>query len=206
MTVLALQRPGPPRGDPDDVAADRTGVFTSGIIATRDGHRIALFVTGRRHAGEHLARILADRTADLGPPRQMCDALARNLPKPLAVIVGHCLAHARRHVVDVVPSFPTECRRILEALGTVYRHDAEARGQGLSPAARLSYHQTHSGPVRPPQRNHRARPDSSRDATQLCRKDTDRGARSAGPPDMSQAATQRAPATTSAYRNVSSRR
>jgi hypothetical protein len=24
----------------------------------------------------------------------MCDALSRNLPKPLAVIVGHCLAHA----------------------------------------------------------------------------------------------------------------
>jgi hypothetical protein len=147
MTVLALQRPGAPRGGPDDVAADRTGVFTSGIVATRDGHRIALFVTGRRHAGENLARILADRMADLGPPIQMCDALSRNLPKPLAVIVGYCLAHARRHVVDAVPSFPAECRRILEALGTVYHHDAEARGRGLSPEARLTYHQTQSGPV-----------------------------------------------------------
>ncbi|MBI4262997.1 MAG: IS66 family transposase [Acidobacteria bacterium] len=147
MTVLALQRPDAPRGAPDDVAADRTGVFTSGIVATRDGHRIALFVTGRRHAGENLARILAERAADLGPPIQMCDALARNLPKPLAVIVGHCLAHARRHVVDVVPSFPADCRHILEALGTVYHHDAEARTQGLSPDTRLTYHQTHSGPV-----------------------------------------------------------
>jgi transposase len=147
MTVLALQRPDAPRGDPDDVAADRTGVFTSGIVATRDGHRIALFVTGRRHAGENLARILAARTADLGPPIQMCDALSRNFPKPLDVIVGHCLAHARRHVVDVVSSFPAECRHILEALGTVYHHDAEARARGLSPDARLTYHQTHSGPV-----------------------------------------------------------
>ncbi len=147
MTVLDLQRPGAPRGDPDDVPADRTGVFTSGIVATRDGRRIALFVTGRRHAGENLARILAERTADLGPPIQMCDALSRNLPKPLAVIVGYCLAHARRHVVDVVPSFPAECRRILEALGAVYRHDAEAREQGLSADDRLAYHQTHSGPV-----------------------------------------------------------
>jgi hypothetical protein len=147
MTVLALQRPDAPRGDPDDVSPDRTGVFTSGIVSTRDGHRIALFVTGRRHAGENLARILAERTADLGPPIQMCDALSRNLPKPLAVIVGHCLAHARRHVVDVVPSFPAECRRILEALGTVYHHDAEARELGLSPEARLTYDHTHSGPV-----------------------------------------------------------
>ena len=129
MTVLDLQRPDAPRGDPDD------------------GHRVALFVTGRRHAGENLARVLAERTADLGPPIQMCDALSRNLPKPLAVIVGYCLAHARRHVVDVVPSFPAECRRILEALGTVYRHDAEAREQGLSPEVRLAYHQRHSGPV-----------------------------------------------------------
>jgi transposase len=97
MTVLELQRPGAPRGDPDDVSPDRTGVFTTGIVATRDGHRVALFVTGRRHAGENLARVLAERTADLGPPIQMCDALSRTLPKPLAVIVGHCLAQYPEH-------------------------------------------------------------------------------------------------------------
>jgi transposase len=142
MTVLHL-----PRGDPDDVAPERTGVFTSGIVATRDGHRIALFVTGRRHAGENLARVLAERTQDLGPPIQMCDALSRNLPKPLATIVGYCLAHARRHVVDVIPSFPAECRRILETLSAVYRHDAEARAQALAPEARLAHHQTHSRPL-----------------------------------------------------------
>lgn len=50
MTVLDLDRPGAPRDD--DVSPDRTGVFTSGIVATREGHRIALFRTGRRHAGE----------------------------------------------------------------------------------------------------------------------------------------------------------
>jgi len=147
MTVLDLQRPGAPRGGPDDVPADRTGVFTSGIVATRDGHRVALFVTGRRHAGENLARILAARTADLGPPIQMCDALSRNLPKPLAVILGHCLAHARRHVVEVAASFPAECRRILETLSAVYRYDAEACQHGLSPTARLVHHQTHSAPL-----------------------------------------------------------
>jgi hypothetical protein len=47
--------------------------------------------------------------------------------------VGHCLAHARRHVVEVASSFPAECRHILETLGTVYRHDAEAREQRLLP-------------------------------------------------------------------------
>jgi len=54
-----------------DVSPNRTGVLISGFVATRDGHRIALFLTGRRHAGENLARVLEERTADLGPPIQM---------------------------------------------------------------------------------------------------------------------------------------
>ena len=147
MTVLDLVRPGSPRGDPGDVSPDRTGVFTSGIVSTRDGHRVALFVTGRRHAGENLAQVLAERAADLGPPIQMCDALSRNLPKPLAVILGHCLAHARRRFVEVTPSFPAECRHVLETLRDVYRYDAQAREQALSPEERLAGHRTHSGPL-----------------------------------------------------------
>ena len=146
MTVLDLRRPGS-RPEDADLSPDRTGVFTSGIVSTREGQRIALFLTGRRHAGENLAHVLAARAADLGPPIQMCDALARNLPKPLAVILGNCLAHARRRFVEVTPSFPTECRHVLETLRDVYRHDADAREQGLSPDARLTLHQAHSGPL-----------------------------------------------------------
>jgi len=150
MTVLALA-PGARAPDvvtptADAVPSDRTGVFTSGLVAIHDGQRIALFFTGHRHAGENLARVLAERAADLGPPIQMCDALSRNLPKPLTVILGHCLAHARRRVVEVTPSFPAECRHILETLREVYRCDEEARAAGLSPADRLVAHQTRSGP------------------------------------------------------------
>jgi transposase len=150
MTVLALARGarGPDGADASEPGPPaRTGVFTSGIVATRDGHRVALFFTGHRHAGENLARVLAERAADLGPPIQMCDALSRNLPKPLAVVLGHCLAHARRKVVEVTPRFPAECRHILEALGAVYRCDEEARAAGRSPADRLAAHQAESGPV-----------------------------------------------------------
>jgi hypothetical protein len=146
MTVLSL---GPARADPDadGVPSDRTGVFTSAVVSTRAGQRIALFLTGRRHAGENLAAVLRARAADLGPPIQMCDALSRNLPKPLSVVLANCLAHARRHVVNVTPNFPGECRYILEALGEVYHHDAEARARQLSPTERLAWHQAHSGPV-----------------------------------------------------------
>src|SRR5271157_3775660 len=60
----------------------------------------------------------------------MCDALSRNLPQlpeKLEIIVGHCLAHARRRFVEVTPNFPEPCRYVLEALGEVYRNDARAQ-------------------------------------------------------------------------------
>jgi hypothetical protein len=148
MTVLALSAPG--AKTEDDAAAARTGVFTSGIVSTRDGHRVALFFTGHRHAGENLAEVLAHRAAELSAPIQMCDALSRNVPKlpgALATIVANCLAHARRQVVDVAPDFPEECRHVLEILAHVYHVDAQARAQQLSPDDRLRLHQTHSAPL-----------------------------------------------------------
>jgi transposase len=126
---------------------ERTGVFTSGIVSTTDGQKIALFFTGRKHAGENLSAVLARRAAALGPPIQMCDALSRNLPKPLQVIVGYCLTHSRRRFVEVAPNFPSECRYVLEALGEIYHHDELAQEQGMTPEQRLNFHQAHSRPV-----------------------------------------------------------
>lgn len=37
---------------------ERTGVFTSGIVSTGQDHRIAMFFTGQRHAGENLEAVL----------------------------------------------------------------------------------------------------------------------------------------------------
>ena len=54
MKVLVLDAPDSP---------ERTGVFTSGILPTREGQRMALFFTGRRHAGENLSVVLALRSA-----------------------------------------------------------------------------------------------------------------------------------------------
>ena len=128
------------------MSPERTGTFTSAIVATGAGQRIALFFTGPKHAGENLAAVLARRAAELGPPIQVCDALARNLPKPLEVILGHCLAHARRRFVDVTPNFPAECRHVLEALGGSVPHDEVAREQHLTPEDRLRFHQSAERP------------------------------------------------------------
>ncbi len=62
---------------------DRTGMFTTGIVATGEGHKIALFLSGRQHAGENLKDVLRRRAAELPSPIQMCDALTRNLPGEL---------------------------------------------------------------------------------------------------------------------------
>jgi transposase len=154
-TVKILQLMGAPArrdaftgaGDEGAGAEERTGLFTSGVVALCDGHRIALFFSGRRHAGENLAEVLKHRAAELPPPIQMCDALSRNLPAELQTIVAHCLDHARRQFVDVYDDFPEPCRYLLEALAVVYRNDASARERQLTPAARLQWHQQESQPI-----------------------------------------------------------
>jgi len=153
MPVLTLRRnlTQDQDGNEDETdSGERTGVFTSGIVSTAQGQNVALFFTGRQHAGENLADVLKRRAAELAPPMQMCDALSRNLPKlpeKLEIIVGHCLAHARRRFVEVTPNFPEECRLVLEQLGEVYHNDARAREQGLTPEERLRFHQLYSGAV-----------------------------------------------------------
>jgi len=136
----------PPDPDPDP-GSERRGIFTSGIVSTCAGQRIALFFTGRKHAGENLRDVLAQRAKQLAPPIQMCDPLSRNMPAELNTVLANCLAHGRRQFVDVVEHFPEECRYVLEALKVVYQNDAVARQKQLSPEARLQFHKSQSGPV-----------------------------------------------------------
>jgi hypothetical protein len=125
----------------------RTGVFTTGIVSTQQGRKIALFFSGRKHAGENLAKVLAERARELPPPIQMCDALPRNLPPKLEVILANCLTHGRRYFVEAAANFPDECRYILELLGKVYHNDAITREQVMTPDQRLKLHQTESAPL-----------------------------------------------------------
>jgi transposase len=127
--------------------AERKGMFTSGVVSTREDRKIALFFSGRQHAGENLADVLAERAESLAAPIQMCDALSRNLPGELKTILAHCLAHGRRQFVEVAERFPAECRHVLESLSVIYRNDALAKQRQLSPEERLLFHQAESGPV-----------------------------------------------------------
>jgi transposase len=147
MKVLELTAEQRRAAAADEETDARTGVFTSGIVATRDGHRIALFFTGRKHAGENLADVLAQRAAERSPPIQMCDALPTNTAGDFDTILAGCLAHSRRRFVDVADNFPAEVRHVLETVRAVYRNDALARERALSPDKRLRFHQTESGPL-----------------------------------------------------------
>src|SRR6266508_427436 len=126
---------------------ERTGLFTTGVVATTSAGPIALFFTGRKHAGENLHKLLGDRKDGLAPPIQMCDGLGRNVPKGREIIESNCLAHGRRHIVDEVGNFPAECRHVLEELGKVFKNEATCREQGLSGDERLALHQKESAPL-----------------------------------------------------------
>jgi transposase len=82
MRVLRLAR------EPSD---QRGGVFTSGIVAVYQGRQVAIFFTGRQHAGENLADVLKHRAAGLPVPIQMCSYghgpthRYENAPEPLVV-------------------------------------------------------------------------------------------------------------------------
>jgi transposase len=143
MKILEMMKEDQERrnlGDPPD----RTGMFTTGIVSVRGGVRIALFFTGREHAGENLSKVLAERAEALGRPIQMCDALSRNVSGEFATIVCNCMSHARRPYVEVVENFPAECRFVLETLAEVFKNDATAREHRMSPEERLEFHRKES--------------------------------------------------------------
>lgn len=125
----------------------RKGMFTTGIVSIFDGRKIVLFFTGRSHAGENLDALLYQRDEGLPTPLQMCDALSSNTPKEFATILIYCLIHARRNFVNVAVNFPEECEFVINILADVYRFDAQAKEQNMTPEERLLYHQENSAPL-----------------------------------------------------------
>jgi hypothetical protein len=142
MKVLALMQ----QNNLQD-RSERKGIFTTGILSTVNDQKIALFFTGRKHAGENLADLLQQRQSDRSPPIQMCDALSRNTSEAFKSILANCLAHGRRKFVEVAPNFPEQCRYVIETLAEVYKNDEIAKEQNMTADQRLHFHQTKSGPL-----------------------------------------------------------
>ena len=126
---------------------DRTGTFTTGVVAHNSSGKIALYFTGQQHAGENMNDLLEKRNVNSDPPIQMSDALSRNKASDFDVIIAKCLVHARRNFVDIMEIFPSACRVVIDKLGKVYRIEKITRKENLSPKDRLEYHQKYSAPI-----------------------------------------------------------
>ncbi|RLC11085.1 MAG: IS66 family transposase [Deltaproteobacteria bacterium] len=139
MKILELMK----ENDEKD-SSERKGIFTTGILSTTNNRKIALFYTGRQHAGENMADLLKHRQAHLPLPVQMCDALSRNTSEAFKTILANCLAHGRRKFVEVAVNFPEQCQYVLDTLAEVYKNDTIAKDRKLTPGQRLSFHQRSS--------------------------------------------------------------
>jgi transposase len=126
----------------------RTGIFTTGIVSVSDGRKIALFFTGRKHAGENFHELIAQRDPDRKCPIQMSDAKKGNTLAETKAIVCNCNTHGRRYFIDAADNYPDECAYvIIDVYKKIYKNDAIAKQKQMSPDERLMLHQEKSGPI-----------------------------------------------------------
>jgi transposase len=143
LSLMAENRHAQAEGTP----AERTGMYTTGLVVQQGEHTICLYMAGRAHAGENLEALLTQRDAGRDKPLVMSDALVSNEADEAALIRCHCLAHGRRKFSELEETFPAECTVVIEALKQVFDHEEAARLQQLNPTERLAYHQHTSGPI-----------------------------------------------------------
>lgn len=124
---------------------ERAGIRTTVIIAEQEGHRLALYASGRNHAGDNVKELMKNRPKGLDTLIRMCDALQVNLVEIKNSVLSLCLQHGRRNFVELVKSHQEECQGVIDAIHQVYVN--EARTKGLTDEERLLYHQLYSGPI-----------------------------------------------------------
>jgi transposase len=131
-----------------DPPPERKGMYTTALRFEGE-HPICVYLTGRRHAGENLDAILAHRRGELPPIQWMSDGLAAKTPQQHQdrTLDLSCLVHGRRQFVDLEDFFPHECMRVIDAIATIYQHEAYCKEQRFTPEQRLAYHQQHSREV-----------------------------------------------------------
>lgn len=126
----------------------RTGIYTSGVIATTpDSHKLVLYETNVGHAGEFIDDILKNRSPGLSPPILMSDALSNNQPTVLKPVVSLCNAHGRRQFFDVLNHFQEEVEHVIGLYNQIWANEQITVEGAMSQAERLAYHKAHSLPV-----------------------------------------------------------
>jgi transposase len=124
---------------------ERTGMFTSCIMGKMEGHSVALYYTGTKHAGENLELILQHRAVEKPAIIQMCDALSANLPKAIKTILCNCLGHGFRKFTELLDFYPEPCLHVIRELSIVFKNDEKTRE--MTEQERFQFHRQHSKPI-----------------------------------------------------------
>ena len=131
----------------DASAASRRGLFTSGVVATREAveWRCSSADAGTRARTWRRCSSSAPRSSTLRSKCAMrCRATCRASWRRSSPTAWRMLGVSSwKSTID----FPPECRYVLEALKVVYHNDHLARHEGHSAEQRLRFHQVQSGPT-----------------------------------------------------------
>lgn len=138
-TGVRILRPLPPKSD------KRTGLFTTGIVLEYQQWKIALYRSGRNHAGENAAELLKQRAPELAPINKMSDASSRNSPSSLPARLLYCLVHARANFKKIEGNNTTQCRHVIDIISKIY--DVEDQTASMTKEQRLLHHQQYSLPL-----------------------------------------------------------
>lgn len=127
------------------LAEKRKGIRTTCLVADLGTEKIAIYVSGRKHAGDNANELLEKRPATMQKVIRMSDALSANLANTADDTVSLCLAHGSRKFVEIKASNLTYCNYVLEQISQVYENDKKTTA--MTDEERLLYHQENSGPI-----------------------------------------------------------
>ena len=123
----------------------RKGIFTTALLSKRDGHQIAIYITGRKNSGENMDELLGLRPKELKRPIQACDASSQNSAERHETDMAKCFNHARHNFCELVEVWPKEALTIVEMCNAVFMNDRKTKQ--MEPGERLKFHQENSAPI-----------------------------------------------------------
>lgn len=137
------------RNAPSEAATSRTGIHTTGYLASHSDGKICIFESGLHHAGELFSKIMNSRTVD-DSVILMMDAANANTSKfkdiDVTVTEANCNSQAVRRFKESAenPVFEERTEPILRLYSAIFKRDKIL--QDALPADRLAAHRNDSLP------------------------------------------------------------
>ena len=126
--------------------AQRTGVYTTGVISKVGTKVIRLFFTGRNYCGENLDALLSKRR-ETTKAILMSDALGMNKPRRTDVHWANCMIHNRRNFWDYRDKYPGMVGFVAKEIGKIYKMEKKILSLNLDDFERMKHHQKYSAPI-----------------------------------------------------------